>query len=152
MKRATSSMPKVWAMDVSGVNWNATAERLSGRKCSVRFEQPARKGVDGLFWRLNDTAVIQISPDLETEEQVMEVFCHEVGHALHDFDAYKVYSAERPAQAAAPYTRKHLHSERVVNLEQRAQNQAEVWLEACKNCSTLFEKHITLCLWSYFNN
>ena len=130
-------------------NWQATAEALSGRKCSVRFEQPARAGVSGLFWRLRDTAVIQISPELD-EDTALAVFLHEVGHAKMDWNSYKVWNYERPAQPA--YTRKYLHSEDVVNLEERAQRQADIWLKACESCSTLFSKHLALMLWSYFDS
>ena len=134
-------------MDVKRIraaaNWNATAEALSGRDCDVRFEQPSRQGVDGLFWRLNDTAVIQLSPDIP-EDQLMRVFLHEAAHALHDFDRYTIHRSERPARAAKPYTKNHLQRPVVSRSETRAERQAREWLAACDGCSSLMGKHIAL--------
>lgn len=73
----------------------AVGQRLSGKKLIVRDRMPGTEGLLGEIHRdLDGTLIIDISPNIPTDQKRLHVFLHEVAHAKHHnylrSDYYKV--------------------------------------------------------------
>ena len=73
----------------------AVGQHLSGKKLTVRDRIPGTQGLLGEIHRdLEGTLIIDISPNIPTDQKRLDVFLHEVAHAKHHnylrSDYYKV--------------------------------------------------------------
>ena len=108
--------------------WKAVAEKLSGRKVILRFQQPASKNADGELQCLSDgTALIDINPNLSSSREIW-VLAHECFHAKSHFkemgridkrDALRKKPAQEKFNAFRAYDR----------MELEANTQANKWIE-----------------------
>ena len=107
----------------------AVAERLTGKQIRVRERVPATKGLLGEIHRdLLGNLIIDISPEIQTDEKRLRVFLHELAHAKHHnylrSDYYKAAPNSQPGpQLTASDWRQ----------EDTAEKQAAEWLEWGRN-------------------
>jgi hypothetical protein len=95
------------------------ARHLAREPVIVRMTKP--EGLDGLCWRDDRGRLrVDVNPGL-SDETMMYVFCHELGHSLHD----NFRPATEAVMKATPLSKTPIQAVR----EDRADSQARAWME-----------------------
>lgn len=129
---------------IKSIDWAGTAYCLTGHICKVYFREPARKGLEGLHYRVKNHSVIELSPRVVNPDAMLMLFLHECGHARLHFDDLKIHQSEPQPLSRPKHSEGHWQSPKITRREDDAERLARKWYKFCRPQTTLEGKHRVL--------